>query len=38
MIIFLLRFLKDNVYRNNPHAAEEFKGETTTAVQSITEE
>jgi hypothetical protein len=35
---FLWEFLKDNVYRNNPHTAEKVKGEITAAVESITEE
>jgi hypothetical protein len=35
---FLWGFLKDNIWRNNPHLVEEWKGEIMAAVESITEE
>jgi hypothetical protein len=37
-ILATLGFLKDNVYRNNPHAVDELKGKITAAVKGITEE
>jgi hypothetical protein len=35
---FLRGFLKDSVFRNNPHTAEELLGEITAAVEKITED
>jgi hypothetical protein len=35
---FLWRFLTESVYRNNPHTAEEVKGEITAPVENIIEE
>jgi hypothetical protein len=34
---FLWRFLKGNVYRNNPHVNEQQKGAISAAAESITE-